>query len=277
MIQVIDSIMGSGKSTWMIKYINSHPEQQYLIVVPYLSEVNRYEAALENIKGFQPMNKPGGKISDFKELVASGRNICYDYYSIEDYEVLKENCELMNIDISDLIDEPEQSVQSNSKPEDFAKDDIEPGYLLQLKENKFVIAMGEKRNLFFYRFDIDKSQLNGYAFSLDDIRDDFTALGRIAIITVYGHTFSKNLGLSDRLILWERKGNDCKIYNIETSEQSIKISPNANTYLTDDIYGDIYIENLNDCDECICIKRENLPGLIFALQEIQELYEGRKE
>ena len=67
--------MGSGKSTWMISYINSHPEQQYLIVVPYLSEVNRYEVALENIKGFQPRNKPGGKISDFKELVASGRNI----------------------------------------------------------------------------------------------------------------------------------------------------------------------------------------------------------
>lgn len=196
-------------------------------------------------------------------LRESTSDFCYNFDDIKDYDILKEHCEIMGIDISDLIG--------------FTKSDIEPGYLLQLKENKFVIAMGEKRNLFFYFFDINKSQLNGYAFCLEDIRDDFTALGRMAIITVYGHTFSKILGLSDRLILWERKGNDCKIYNIETSEQSIKISPNANTYLTDDIYGDIYIENLSSSDEYMCIKRENLPGLISALQEIQELYEEAKE
>lgn len=211
------------------------------------------------------------------ECPISNKNSCFGYTGIENYDALKENCKRMDIDISDLANEPEQSMQSNSKPEDFTKDDIEPGYLLQLKENKFVIAMGEKRNLFFYFFDINKSQLNGYAFCLEDIRGDFTALGRMAIITVYGHTFSKILGLSDRLILWERKGNDCKIYNIETSEQSIKISPNANTYLTDDIYGDIYIENLSSSDEYMCIKRENLPGLISALQEIQGLYEEAKE
>ena len=69
MIQVIDSIMGSGKSTWMINYINSHPEQQYLIVVPYLSEVNRYEVALENIKGFQPRNKHGNFLKSLKPVV----------------------------------------------------------------------------------------------------------------------------------------------------------------------------------------------------------------
>lgn len=200
-------------------------------------------------------------------------NFCYNYESIDDYEILKNHCKIMDIDISDLIDEPEQSVQSNSKPEKFTKDDIEPGYLLQLKGGQFVIAMGEKRNLFFYYFDVTKSQLNGYAFCLDDIKDNFTALRRKAIIAIYGHTFSKTLGLGDRLILWERKGTECKIYNIETDGQSIKISPNANTYLTGDVDGDIFIENLNHNEEYMCIKRENLPGLIAALQEIQGLYE----
>lgn len=50
-------------------------------------------------------------------------------------------------------------------------------------------------------------------------------------------------------------------------------SPNANTYLTRDVDGDIFIENLSDADETMTIHRENLPGLIAALQEIQGLYE----
>lgn len=183
----------------------------------------------------------------------------------------------MDIDISDLTDEPEQSVQSNSKPEEFTVSDIDPGYLLQLKGGQFVIAMGEKRNLLFYYFDVDKKQLNNYAFSLSDIREDFTALCDIAIIAIYGHTFSKTLGLGDRLLLWERKGAECKIYNIETDGQSIKISPNANTYLTGDVDGDIFIENINRSEEYMCIKRESLPRLIAALQEIQGLYERKKD
>ena len=87
MIEVIDSIMGSGKSTWMINYINSHPEQQYLIVVPYLSEVSRYETTLKNFKGFQPKNRPGGKISDFKELptMTSSEGVTCKIFSIRRY------------------------------------------------------------------------------------------------------------------------------------------------------------------------------------------------
>ena len=207
------------------------------------------------------------------ECPISNKNSCFGYTGIENYDALKENCKRMDIDISDLANEPEQSMQSNSKPEDFTKDDIEPGYLLQLKGGQFVIAMGEKRNLLFYYFDVDRKQLNNYAFSLSDIREDFTALCDIAIIAIYGHTFSKTLGLGDRLLLWERKGAECKIYNIETDGQPIKISPNANTYLTGDVDGDIFIENLNRNEEYMCIKRENLPGLIAALQEIQGLYE----
>lgn len=137
--------------------------------------------------------------------------------------------------------------------------------------------MGEKRNLFFYYFDVDKSQLNGYAFCLDDIKDDLTAFATKAVVAIYGHSFSKTLGLGDRLILWERKETECKIYNIKTSKQSIKIKPNANTYLSNDSDGDVYIENLSDADESITIHRENLPGVITALQEIQELYERKKD
>ena len=237
----------------------------------------RWRKVMDKLEQMEIMSKRIiEKCNDYacRECPISDRHICYyDDNIIEDYKIIKENCKIMDIDISDLTDEPEQSVKSNSKPEGFTKDDIEPGYLLQLKGGQFVIAMGEKRNLLFYYFDVTKSQLNGYIFCLDDIKDDFTALCDIAIIAIYGHTFSKTLGLGDRLLLWERKGAECKIYNIETDGQPIKISPNANTYLTGDVDGDIFIENLSDADETMTIHRENLPGLIAALQEIQGLYE----
>lgn len=216
------------------------------------------------------------KCNDYacRECPISDRHICYyDDNIIEDYKIIKENCKIMDIDISDLTDKSKQPNKSDSKVEEFTISDIDPGYLLQLKGGQFVIAMGEKRNLLFYYFDVDRKQLNNYAFSLSDIREDFTALCDIAIIAIYGHTFSKTLGLGDRLILWERKGAECKIYNIENDGQSIKIQPNTSTYLTGDVDGDIFIENLSDADETMTIHRENLPGLIAALQEIQGLYE----
>ena len=212
------------------------------------------------------------------ECPLCNEDFCYPYTDGEDYAGLVNNCKILNIDISDIVgdaDEVEQPKKAN--PKAFTASDIEPGYLLQLKGRKFAIAMGEKRNLLFYYFDVDKSQLNGYAFSSSDIRDDFTVLCDIAIIAIYGHTFSTNLGLGERLILWERKGSEYKIYNIENVRQSIQISPNANTYLTGDAYGDILIENISDNEEYLRVKRENLPGLISALQEIQGLYEEAKE
>lgn len=208
------------------------------------------------------------------EKIGAMHDFCCYSNNINDYDKMIDHCKLMNVDISDIVDEPKEGKKINNE---FTKSDIEPGYILQLNDGKFVIAMGEKRNLIFYNFDVTKSQLIGYAFCLDDIKDDLTVFATKAVVTIYGHSFSKTLGLGDRLILWERKETECKIYNIETSEQYIKIQPNANTYLSNDSDGDVYIENLTDIDEVITINRENLPGLIAALKEIQELYEQEKE
>ena len=35
MIKVVDSLMGSGKTSWAIREMNAHPEQRYLYVTPY--------------------------------------------------------------------------------------------------------------------------------------------------------------------------------------------------------------------------------------------------
>lgn len=149
MIQVIDSIMGSGKSTWMIKYINSHPEQQYLIVVPYLSEVNRYEVALENIKGFQPRNKPGGKISDFKELVASGRNIVTTHALLKNID--RECLNLLQVQNYNLIlDEAMQVIEEYHIPQSDLKIILNNEYI-KISDDGFVIWNNENENAKEYK------------------------------------------------------------------------------------------------------------------------------
>mgnify|MGYP002240370145 CR=1 FL=1 len=141
MIEVIDSIMGSGKSTWMINYINSHPEQQYLIVVPYLSEVSRYETTLKNFKGFQPKNRPGGKISDFKELVASGKNIITTHALIKNID--RECLDLLKVqNYSLVLDESMQVIEEYPIPQSDLKIILDNEYI-KISDNGFIIWNNE--------------------------------------------------------------------------------------------------------------------------------------
>lgn len=52
-VEVMDMIMGAGKSTSAIKTIQSNVDDFYFVVVPYLHEVNRY---IDKCEGFLPEN-----------------------------------------------------------------------------------------------------------------------------------------------------------------------------------------------------------------------------
>lgn len=45
-ITVVDAVMGTGKSTWAIKHINSNPDTRFIVVLPTLAEVERYRSQL---------------------------------------------------------------------------------------------------------------------------------------------------------------------------------------------------------------------------------------
>lgn len=59
---ILDAVMGTGKSTYIIEKINSSPSKKYIILVPLLSEVTRYKEALS-----LPIAK-GGKRPDIMAL-----------------------------------------------------------------------------------------------------------------------------------------------------------------------------------------------------------------
>lgn len=75
-ITVIDSIMGSGKTSWAIQYINDHPEKNFLYITPFLDEVGRVIESTKHRQPFhQPVNKGTGKLNSLSALLEAGKNI----------------------------------------------------------------------------------------------------------------------------------------------------------------------------------------------------------
>lgn len=74
-ITVIDSIMGSGKTSWAIEFINAHPDRKFIFCTPFLSEVERVRNS--TLQAFyEPQHRNGGrKIDDFNQLLKDGRCI----------------------------------------------------------------------------------------------------------------------------------------------------------------------------------------------------------
>jgi hypothetical protein len=75
-ITIVDSIMGSGKTTWSLQYIKElDSNSKILFVTPFLSEVERIIDALPDCKLYDPQNRGSGKLESLKDLIAKGFNI----------------------------------------------------------------------------------------------------------------------------------------------------------------------------------------------------------
>ena len=73
-IVVIDSIMGSGKTSWSIQYINHNPFENFLYITPFLEEVERI-INNTNRDFKQPINKGSGKLASINDLLACQSDI----------------------------------------------------------------------------------------------------------------------------------------------------------------------------------------------------------
>lgn len=73
-ITIVDSIMGSGKTSAMLNYINSTPEKSYIYVTPFLDEVDRVIHATRG-RFRQPHPYGKSKIEALRDLLASGADI----------------------------------------------------------------------------------------------------------------------------------------------------------------------------------------------------------
>lgn len=90
-IKIVDDIMGSGKSTWVINHINQNPDKKFLCIVPLLSECERFKEKTD-IDIIDP-EKWGSKWKNFRWLVENDKNI------VTTHSLIK----MMDLDMLELL------------------------------------------------------------------------------------------------------------------------------------------------------------------------------
>ena len=98
MIMVCDKMMGLGKSSSCITYMNEHPDQKFIYISPYTDEDRRIALACPKLSFKEPSdkNKNSGysKSMDTALLMSMGENIasthqCFKYYTADVIEHIK--------------------------------------------------------------------------------------------------------------------------------------------------------------------------------------------
>lgn len=74
MITVIDALMGAGKTSFAIQYINQHPDENILYIAPYLEEDKRIGDNVERVMRY-PTFKDGRKFDDLLNLLQCQEDI----------------------------------------------------------------------------------------------------------------------------------------------------------------------------------------------------------
>ena len=75
-ITIVDTIMGGGKTSWAIDFINSGEDENIVYVSPFLDQCDRIAKACADYREFrQPENKGNGKLSALNELFAGQADI----------------------------------------------------------------------------------------------------------------------------------------------------------------------------------------------------------
>lgn len=78
-VTVVDSVMGSGKTSWAITYMNEAPvDSKFIFITPFLDEIDRVTTAVTNREFIAPDNDnaKGRKMYDLKQLIVQGADIC---------------------------------------------------------------------------------------------------------------------------------------------------------------------------------------------------------
>ena len=118
-IKIVDAIMGAGKSTYAINMINRNSEKQYLIVLPFLSEIQRYKENISNCGIVEPRSWGMSKSTNLKELIKRGKNIITTHQLIQ--RIDNETLDLLEEQNYTLVLDEALNVVSKS---DINKDDL---------------------------------------------------------------------------------------------------------------------------------------------------------
>ncbi len=133
--------MGSGKSTMAINYINNHPNEKYLCIVPLLDECDRYKK-YTHINIIDPKNW-GSKWKQFRCLVEDDMNIVTTHALIQK----------MDLDMLELLKSKEYTLMIDECLDvldtyKISKDDLKIIFnekLVSLDEDGFLVWNEDKK------------------------------------------------------------------------------------------------------------------------------------
>lgn len=77
-IKVLDALMGKGKTSWAIQYMNeADSEERFIVITPFLTEIERIKNSVSSRDIVSPETKSGAwsKTKDLKVLLQQGENI----------------------------------------------------------------------------------------------------------------------------------------------------------------------------------------------------------
>ena len=111
-IHVVDCIMGFGKSTAAINYINrSNKGKKFLVITPYLDEIKRYIHECPGKHFKEPVYNGGSKLNNIKELIRRGENIVSTHALFHKFDSeMMSSCEILGYtlimdEVTDVVEE----------------------------------------------------------------------------------------------------------------------------------------------------------------------------
>lgn len=90
-INIVDSPMGYGKTSWAINKINSDKKQNFIYITPFLSEIERVKNNCKERKFTEPkVGKARNKLASLKQLILKDKNIASTHalFSMCDQELI---------------------------------------------------------------------------------------------------------------------------------------------------------------------------------------------
>lgn len=102
-IKIINSLMGTFKTSNIFKQINNDMENNYIYVTPYLDEVERCKEACKDKRFYEPKQMGKGKLDSLHKLLLEEKNIAtthalFKMANEETYQLLKSNNYILVLD-----------------------------------------------------------------------------------------------------------------------------------------------------------------------------------
>lgn len=119
-ITVVSSIMGSGKTTYFLKYMKERPSEKFLVITPYLEEVKRIK---DEVGLIEPRPIKGSKLNHIRELTGLGKSIVSTHALLGRFDLeIQENIKISEYTL--ILDEVASVVEQFTFNTQSDKDDF---------------------------------------------------------------------------------------------------------------------------------------------------------